>query len=275
MADSNTIGFVGAGQMAEALIRGLLQASFCPAEKIMASDVRNDRLKELEDRYEIQTTGDNAALPNACDTLILAVKPQDIHAALEGLAKRINEGHLIISVAAGVPIGYLEAHLIKGVRVIRVMPNMACLLQVGCSALASGQYATIPDMERAKAILKAVGEVEAVEEKLMDAVTGLSGSGPAYVFLFAEAFIEAGVRMGIYRPVAETLALHTVRGAAEMLIVSGDHPAVLKDRVASPGGTTLAGLAELERGAFRSVILRAVEAATWRSRELGQALKTS
>lgn len=273
MADSSNIGFVGAGQMAEALIRGLLQAEFCSADKIMASDVRGSRLEDLKSRYGIEVTGDNATLPKTCETLILAVKPQDMPVALEELGHRVNEGHLIISIAAGVPIGYIEALLSKGVRVIRVMPNMACLLQIGCSALAPGHCATDLDMDRAKGILRAVGEVEEVDEKLMDAVTGLSGSGPAYVFLFAEALIEAGVRMGLSRPVSRTLALHTIRGAAEMLIVSGEHPAELKDRVASPGGTTLAGLAELEHGALRSVIIEAVKAATLRSEELGEALQ--
>jgi len=272
MGKTKQIAFAGAGQMGEALIRGLLEAGFCEAHQLIASDVRKERLGEIKERYGIEVVAHNADLPVQSETLVLAVKPQDISLVLSEVKPLLGEEHLVISIAAGVPLSYLEGRLSEGTRVIRVMPNMPCLLGAGCSALARGRFATRPDMERAKAMFKSVGEVVEVEEDWMDVVTGLSGSGPAYVFLFAEALMEAGVRLGLSRPVAKTLVVHTLRGAAEMLLASGDHPAQLKDRVSSPGGTTLAGLAELERGAFRWWLLKAVEKAARRSKELAEAL---
>lgn len=272
MGRSKEIAFVGSGQMGDALIRGLLEAGFCKAEQIIASDVRQERLEEMRGRYGIEVTSHNAELPVESQTLILAVKPQDISSVLSEVKPLVGEGHLVISIAAGVPVSYLEARLNEGARVIRVMPNMPCLLKVGCSALSRGRFATREDMDRAKTMFRSVGEVVEVEEKWMDLVTGLSGSGPAYVFLFAEALMEAGVRLGLSRAVARTLVCHTLKGASEMLLASEAHPAELKDRVSSPGGTTLAGLAELEKGAFRWLLLQAVDKAAQRSRELAQAL---
>ena len=273
MAKAVDIGFAGAGQMGEALIQGLLKAGSSEAKRIMASDARAERRDAMKKRYGIAVSSRNDELARQCTTLVLAVKPQDMATVLADVKPHVGTGHLVISIAAGVPLSFIEARLSQGVRLIRAMPNMPCLLQMGCTALAAGRHAARADTDRAKAIFEAVGAVVEAEEKWMDVVTGLSGSGPAYVFLFLEALIEAGVRLGLPRDVSGTLAQHTLRGAAELAITSGVHPAELKDRVASPGGTTLAGLAELEKGAFRSVVLQAVQAATFRSKELAQALQ--
>jgi pyrroline-5-carboxylate reductase len=273
MGKAADIGFAGAGQMGEALIQGLLEAGSYQPAGVMASDARSERLQFMRERFGIQVTSRNADLAKRCKTVVLAVKPQDMPSALSDINPHVGKEHLVISIAAGVPLRYLETQLPEGVRVVRTMPNMACLIQMGCSALAPGQHATRADMDRAKSIFKAVGAVVEAEEKWMDAVTALSGSGPAYVFLFLEALIEAGARMGLPRDISRTLAQHTLRGAAELALTSGVHPAELKDRVASPGGTTLAGLAELEKGAFRSLLLQAVQAAALRAKELGEQIK--
>jgi pyrroline-5-carboxylate reductase len=270
MGRSVEVAFAGAGQMGEALIRGLLEAGFCGPKRILASDIRGERAAEIEAKYGIRATRLSTDLPGQCRTLILAVKPQDMAPLLSDLGPKIGREHLILSVAAGVSVAFLEARLGKGARVIRAMPNMPCLIGKGCTALAPGKAASSEDMDRGRAIFQAVGAVVEAQEKWMDAITGLNGSGPAYAFLFLEALVEAGVRMGLPRPLARTLALHTTHGAAEMLLATGEHPAVLKDQVASPGGTTLAGLAALERGGFRSLLHQAVEAATRRSEELGR-----
>jgi pyrroline-5-carboxylate reductase len=273
MTNLEEIGFVGCGQMGEALVRGLLQAGFCRPDAIVACDIRRERLDELKEQYGIQTTTRNTELVRRCRTVILAMKPQDMAPVLSELRPLVQKDYLIISIAAGIPVSYIEDQLPHGVRVVRVMPNTPCLLQMGCSALSAGRYATRDDMEKGMRIFKAVGEVVEVEEKVMDVVTGLSGNGPAYVYLFAEALIDAGVRMGLTRLVARKLVLNTLKGAAEMLQVTGRHPAELKEQVTSPGGTAMAALAELERGAFRYLLFRAVEAGTARSQELGKMLR--
>jgi pyrroline-5-carboxylate reductase len=272
MASTCEIGFVGTGQMGEALIRGIIEAGFCNADQILANDIRKDLLDEMMQKYGINVASENPELANRCNTVILAVKPQDIPDVLSEISPYMGERHLIISIAAGIPLRFLEARLNKGVHVIRIMPNTPSLLRLGCSALSPGSHATRADLDHTSAIFKAVGEVVEVDEKLMDAVTAVSGNGPAYVYLFVEALIDAGIRMGLSRHVAKKLVLHSVKGATEMLLVTGEHPAVLKEQVTSPGGTAMAALAELERGAFRSILLQAVEAGTMRSKALGEAV---
>lgn len=274
MSNDLEIGFVGAGQMGEALIRGLLKAAFCPPEMILASDVRSDRLDAMREKYGIQVTPRNTEVAARCGTAVLCVKPQDIAPVLSELSPVVRKDGLILSIAAGVPLDFIEDQLPHGARVIRVMPNTPCLLQMGCSALAFGRYATGSDMVRAKAVFQAVGEVVEVDEALMDAVTGVSGNGPAYVYLFVEALIDAAVSMGLSRQVARTLVHSTVVGAMRMLQESGKHPAELREQVTSPGGTATAALAELERGSFRFLALKAVQAGTLRSKELGRALRS-
>jgi pyrroline-5-carboxylate reductase len=273
MSETAAVGFVGVGQMGEALIKGLVEANFCEPGAILASDVRGERLDAMGKRYQILTTAHNSDLVERTNVVVLAVKPQDVRKVLSELTQRITRQHLIISIAAGVSLSTIENQLDHGVRVIRVMPNTPCLIRKGCSAITAGHFATQADVDLARSVFSAVGEVVNVDEGLMDAVTGLSGNGPAYVFLFTEALIEAGVRMGIPRPTARTLTLHTIRGAAELLMVTGEHPAVLKEQVTSPGGTALAALAQLEKGAFRGLLLQAVEVGTERARYLGELLK--
>lgn len=272
MPERFRIALVGAGQMGSALIRGLITARFCEPGQILAADSRKEVLLELASKLGIQTASSTGAVPDMVSTVVLAVKPQDVPNALAELSPSMGSRHLLISVAAGIPMGFLEDRLSAGVRVIRAMPNTPCLLGMGCTAVAPGKLATPADMATAKEIFGAVGQTLEVQEKWMDAITGLSGSGPAYLFLFAQSLVEAGVRQGIPWQVARTMVYQTLRGAAEMLLVSGEHPARLIEQVASPGGTTLAGLAALERGSFRWLLLQAVEEATRRGEELSRHL---
>jgi len=203
------------------------------------------------------------------DLVLLAVKPQMMGQVLQGLAQAV-EKQLVISIAAGIPTYYIETRFPRPVRVVRVMPNTPALVLEGASALCAGAHATADDLALARTIFEAVGRAVVLDETAMDAVTGLSGSGPAYIFVVIEALADAGVRVGLSRDVAQLLAAQTVLGSARMVLETGKHPAVLKDMVASPGGTTIAGLHALEAGALRATLLDAVEAAAERSRELGR-----
>jgi pyrroline-5-carboxylate reductase len=266
------IGFVGGGNMAEALIRGLLESGACSTAAIRASDLSAARRDHLVQQYGIETTRDNAVLASWADLLVLAVKPQTMSAALVDTKPGLRAADtLLVSIAAGVPTSRIEAEVGGDVRVVRVMPNTAAMVLESASAIAAGKFATDADVAAAVAMLDAVGRSVVVPEKALDAVTGLSGSGPAYVMLFIEALADGGVKAGLPRDVALTLAAQTVYGAAKLQIDSGEHPAVLKDRVTSPGGTTIAGLARLEDGSVRAAIIDAVAAATQRSTELGSA----
>jgi pyrroline-5-carboxylate reductase len=267
------IGFVGAGAMGSALIRGLVSRGRMDPGKIAVSDLKEEALEALERDVGPFKVSPTRELPAMASFLVLAVKPGEVASALEDLAPAMGPHHLLVSIAAGVPTGFLEARLPQGVRVVRAMPNAACLLASGCTALAKGTKATAQDMERASRVFGAVGEVVEVEEKHMDAVTAVSGSGPAYVFLFAEALMEGAARMGLPWNVARILVKSTLMGAARMLKESQEHPAVLKERVCSPGGTTLAGLFALEKGGFRGLVLEAIEEATRRGRELSSELR--
>ena len=270
MLQSRTIGFIGAGNMAEALIRGLLEARLVTADQIIASDIVEAKRQQIHQRHGIQTVTEGRDVATKASILVLAVKPQDMEAALKGIAASVDQTKTIISVAAGITIAFIAERLPAKTRIIRAMPNAPALVLAGAAAIARGEYATAQDLQCAEAIFAAVGKVVVVEEKHLDAVTGLSGSGPAYAFLFIEALADAGVKMGLARDVAILLAAQTVLGAAKMVIESGRHPAELKDMVASPGGTTIAGLYALERGGLRGTLIEAVEAATIRSRELGR-----
>lgn len=264
------IAFIGAGNMGEALIKGLLGAGRVRAEQLIAADVRADRLAAIRERYHIETLADNRKAANKAQILLLAVKPQVMDHLLLELRGAVSEDHLVLSIAAGIRTAFIEARLSPTTRVVRIMPNTPALVLAGASAIASGQHARPEDLEIARQILEAVGRVVHVEEGLMDAVTGLSGSGPAYIFVVIEALSDAGVRMGLSREVAMLLAAQTVLGAARMVLETGDHPARLRDTVTSPGGTTLAGLHVLEQAGLRGTLMAAVEAATRRSQELGR-----
>jgi pyrroline-5-carboxylate reductase len=273
MTLGKTIGFVGAGNMAEALIRGLIQGSVVAAEAIVASHPRRERLDELHAVYGIHTTPDNAAVPGRAQIVVLSVKPQILEKVARELAPALTPDQLVISVAAGVDAATIEGHLFEGARVIRAMPNMPALVRAGATAIARGQHATDDDLAVAVKIFDAVGITVALDEGHLDAVTGLSGSGPAYIFLIIEALADAGVKVGLSRRNAQRLAAQTVMGSAKLLIDTDEHPGRLKDMVTSPGGTAIAGLHTLEEGGLRTTLINAVETATKRARELGRGSK--
>ncbi len=264
-----TLGFVGGGQMAEALIKGLLSKEFLKPGRITASDLSEDRRNHLREAFGINTSSENKEAVKGSEIIILAVKPQVMSVVLEDIGPVVSSNHLVVSIAAGITTHSLEKRLPEGARVVRVMPNTPALVQAGAAALCKGTAAIQGDLDMVRQILEAVGKAVVVPEALMDAVTGLSGSGPAYVFTFIEGLIDAGVREGLPRTVAQELVVQTVLGAALMCQNTGKHPAELTAMVTSPGGTTVAGLHVLERAALRGILLDAVRAATERSRELG------
>jgi pyrroline-5-carboxylate reductase len=265
-----TIGFVGSGAMGEALIKGIVEATLVAPDAILAFDVRAERLTELSQRYGIRPAKSNAEVVRGADVVILAVKPQIMGSVLDDVRTALGRRNLFISIAAGVSTAKLRETLGAPARLIRVMPNTPALVQEGVTAMAKGQGLEAGDLETAEELFRAVGKVVILDEELMDAVTGLSGSGPAYVAIVIEALADGGVKMGLDRPTAMTLAAQTVLGAARLLIQTGLHPGALKDMVSSPGGTTIAGIAALEEGGIRTTLIKAVERATLRSRELGR-----
>jgi pyrroline-5-carboxylate reductase len=264
------VGFVGAGNMGEALIRGLVESNLVPADKILVADVRADRARQLADQFGVKGLADNAALVRGADVVILAVKPQIMASVLREIMPALTNRPLLISIAAGVSTATIQSILGKYPRLIRVMPNTPALVLQGVTAIARAPGLEQDDLETAQEIFAAVGRAVVLDEEQMDAVTGLSGSGPAYVALVIEALADGGVKMGLDRATAMTLATQTVLGAAKLLAETGMHPAALKDMVSSPGGTTIAGIAALEEGGVRTTFIRAVERATLRSRELGR-----
>jgi pyrroline-5-carboxylate reductase len=266
--NAKTIGFLGAGNMAGALIKGLVHAKATTPDRIVASDVKPERLAQLAKEHGIRTTVDNHALVREVDVLVLAVKPQVIDRVLVAIAGDVKE-QLVVSVAAGVPLAVLEAKLPAGTRVIRTMPNTPAIVGAGATALAPGAHAREEDLAVARALFEAVGRVVTLEEAQLDAVTGLSGSGPAYVMLMIEALADGGVKVGLHRDTALLLAAQTVYGSAKLLLETGEHPGRLKDQVTSPGGTAIAGLHTLESGGLRRTLIDAVEAATQRAAALG------
>jgi pyrroline-5-carboxylate reductase len=267
-----TIGFLGAGNMAEALIRGLLKGGHATPAQIVASGPRTERMAELHQKFGIVTTQSNIELVQNADILVLSVKPQIMRSVLEEISGSIKPGALIVSIAAGVPISAIESRMPTGTRVIRTMPNTPALVDAGATAIARGGHATADDLEVAKRIFDAVGITVVLDEYQLDAVTGLSGSGPAYIFLILEALSDAGVKVGLSRRTAQLLAAQTMLGSAKMLLETNEHPGLLKDMVTSPGGTAITGLHTLEAGGVRTTMINAVEAATKRSRELGEKL---
>ncbi len=256
--------------MAEALIRGLLQAGIVGPKSIWVSDVLSARLEHLRGAYRVRTVSNNAAAAKQADIIFLAVKPQNMSEALQALSPVMNNSQLVVSIMAGVPTEKIETELGGRGRVVRVMPNAPALVGKGAAGVAGGKKARKQDIETVVDIFHSVGRALVVSESHMDAVTGLSGSGPAFVAAVVEALADGGVQMGLPRETALTLAAQTVAGAAEMIMETGEHPARIKDMVASPGGTTIAGLAAMEDGGLRAALMHAVKAATLRSRELGK-----
>ena len=264
------IGFLGAGKMATALARGFIRGELAGPREIIASDPVDAARKHFTAEVGAKTVAANAEVAKFAGVLILATKPDQVSAALAEIRGTFTENHLLISIAAGVTLAKLEAALPAGARVIRVMPNTPALVGAGASAFAPGKSATVPDGELAKKLLSAVGLAFQVKESLLDAVTGLSGSGPAYVYQFIEALSDGGVAAGLPRDMATQLAAQTVLGGAKMVLETGQHPGALKDQVTSPGGTTIEGLHELEKGKLRATVMSAVRAATEKSKKLGQ-----
>jgi len=273
MLGGKVVGFIGAGNMGEVLIRGLIQSGKVKKTDILASDASPERLQHISKTYGIRTAASNTELVEHASIVIIAVKPQNIDDLLDELASSSHEGHLFISIAAGITTEKLARKMHHKSGIIRVMPNAPASVLAGIAAVYPGSNVSPADLQRAVSIFECVGKAVIIKnEALMDVVTGLSGSGPAFVFLVIESLSDAGVQLGISRKEASLLAAQTVYGAAKMLLETGRHPSELKDIVATPGGTTFAGLKMLEKGNFRSTIMDAVEAATVRSRELGALL---
>lgn len=268
--EGKMLAVIGAGAMGGALIRGLLQSGATVAEQIVAADIDEKRLSAAA-TLGIRTTADNKAAVRQSDIVLLCVKPQVMDEVLADIAPAINpQRHTVISIAAGIPIAKIEAALPEGTPVVRVMPNTPAQVLAGASAIALGTHATEPHRQIAHAIFGAAGIVVDVPEKLIDAVTALSGSGPAYGFVFIEALADAGVNLGLPREVALKLAAQTLLGAAKMVLETGKHPGELKDMVTSPGGTTIAALAVLESRSFRGTVIEAVATAYQRAKELAK-----
>jgi pyrroline-5-carboxylate reductase len=263
---------LGAGNMAGALIRGLLASKSVTKEQICASDVRADHLKELQAQYGITTYSDNLQLAANSDLVVLAVKPQVVDRVLDQMSGAFAPNTLLVSIAAGVPIRSLEARLPEHVRVVRAMPNTAAIALAGATGIAPGSRSTQADIDVTQALFAAIGRSVVLDESLIDAVTGLSGSGPAYVMVIIEALADGGVKVGLHRDTALLLAAQTVYGSAKLLLETGEHPGRLKDMVTSPGGTAIAGLHTLETGGIRRTLIDAVDSATKRAVELGEAM---
>lgn len=265
---NKTIAFIGAGNMGEALIRGLLGTRIVAAPQLIATDVRAERREFFARTFAVRAIDDNPQAVKAADIVVLAVKPQQVGDVLAGLKSAMSNRKLVISIVAGVTTGRIERELGKGTRVIRVMPNTPALVGAGAAAIAKGSQATEDDLATAESILGAVGICVRVEEKFIDAVTALSGSGPAYVFYVTEAMIKAGVAAGLDGPLAKKLAVQTVYGAAKLLVESGEEPESLRRKVTSPGGTTEAALKVMTQRKLVEIFSEAMKAAEKRSQEL-------
>ena len=267
------ISIIGAGNMGKALIKGINQTLIeegviSSPKDIIATRRSEEELYKLEKEFSIETTTDNKKAVTKGDVIILAVKPKVIFDVLDEISPAIDSSKLLISIAAGVTIQAIQSRLNEGAHIIRAMPNTPLQIREGAIAISGGENASEEDVSLAREIFTAMGKVVTVEEELMDAVTGLSGSGPAYIFLIIEALSDAGVKMGLPRETSLNLAVQTVLGAAKMVLETGKHPAELKDMVTSPGGTTIAGLHVLEECAVRSALIKAVEEAARRSSQL-------
>ena len=273
MLKEKKIGIIGTGNMGGALIDGLIHSRSSVPENIICSDVRSDKLKLARENYGITSKTNNIDVVKLSDIIIYAIKPQIMTKILKETNDYLDSSKIIISIAAGVPLSSIESCLNKELRLIRVMPNIAASVKEGASAIAPGSHVLKNDLQVAKAIFDSVGKSVIIEESLMDAITGLSGSGPAYIFLIVDALADAGVKMGLARDDSLFLSSQTVLGAAKLLIETKEHPGQLKDKVTSPGGTAIAGLHTLEQGGLRTTLINAVEAATNRAKELGELMK--
>jgi len=267
---NKNIMLIGGGNMGSALIKGILKANLAPPERITVVDVHNGKLEELRSEYGVQVDTQPGPHMAAAEVIMLAVKPQVLNDVIDSLRDSIRSEQLVISILAGVETTYIRDCLGKKNPVIRVMPNIAATVDAAASAVAGCDPVTDEHYDVAKAIFGAVGTVVRVEEDLLDAVTGLSGSGPAYIYMVIEALCDGGVKMGLPRNVAMTLATQTVLGAAKLVRETGEHPATLRDQVTTPGGTTISAVHELEERGLRAMLISAVVTATERSKELNR-----
>ena len=268
--DRKKIAVIGAGNMGGALLRGMLRMSGAKPELFTVSDQDASRLKAIAKDLKVKTTNSNRKAVKGADVVILAVKPQVLDSVLDEVKGDLSEKQVIISVVAGTRTDHISSSLKKKISVIRAMPNISAIVGESATAISHGNYSSKADVKLAREILASVGMVVEVQEQLMDAVTGLSGSGPMYVFLIAEGLSDAGVKVGLSRETASKLAVQTLLGAAKMLKETNMHPAALKDLVTSPGGTSIAALHSLEKSGLKAMLIDAVEAATKRSAELGK-----
>jgi pyrroline-5-carboxylate reductase len=266
------IAILGSGNMGSALLKGIINAKLTPAKKITACDVSESKLQALASEWKVRTTTDLNEAVKASDILLLCLKPQTLPKALEEIKNFIRPDHLIISIVAGMRIGFIQNKIDKQIGIARVMPNIAAVVDEAASAIAFGEFISTSQKDIATAIFEAVGEVVVIAEEQLDAVTGLSGSGPAYIYMVIEALIDGGVKMGLARDVATKLAIQTVLGSATLVKTSGLHPAILRDQVTTPGGTTINAIHELESHGLRSMLINAVATATRRSEELSKGL---
>lgn len=267
---SRKVAFLGGGKMAEALVSGLIRSGGRTAEEIMVTNRREERARELADRYAVSATLDNAEAVRWADVLVLMAKPQDIETLIEQIREHVRSADLVISFAAGVRTSFVEKHLPDGVPVVRVMSNVPVMVDEAMSVISGGSAATEDHLRVAEELLGYVGKVLRLEESHLDAVTATSGSGPAYFFLLAEAMIEACILLGLSRDVATELIIQTMLGSAKMLRDTGKHPVELREMVTSPGGTTIAAIRHLEEAGVRAAFLNAIDAARHRSLELAQ-----
>ncbi|NMB41497.1 MAG: pyrroline-5-carboxylate reductase [Firmicutes bacterium] len=262
------LGFIGCGTMGGALLEGIIKKKLVAPEKIIAFDQDFDKLHLLKKNLQIKIAADAPSLCQQAQKIFLAVKPQDMKNLLREIKSSLNSENLLISVAAGLSIGFFQENLTASAKIIRVMPNTPCLIGEGMSVLCSSGEVSEKEEKEIMDLIGSLGKVISLQEKHMSAVTGLSGSGPAYVFLVIEALADGGVEMGLDRDTALSLAAQTVLGAAKMLIKTGEHPAVLKNKITSPGGTTSAGLFALEEGSVRSSLIQAVVRATQKEKNM-------
>ena len=261
-----TVAIIGAGVMGETLLSGLIRAGF-PVADLLVGEKRAERATQLREKYGVTVVDELSEVASA-DTIALVVKPQDMGDVLTEIAAHVTPDHLVVSLAAGITTDYIERHLPEGVAVVRVMPNTPALVDEGMAAISGGTHCDEEHLVRAEKMLSATGRVVRVPEKQQDAVTAISGSGPAYLFFVVEAMIEAGVHLGLPRSTATELVVQTMVGSAKLLRETGEHPTVLREQVTSPGGTTAAAIRQLEDHKVRAAFISAMEAARDRSRAL-------
>ncbi|MGO9482852.1 MAG: pyrroline-5-carboxylate reductase [Candidatus Kryptoniota bacterium] len=273
MLSNKTIGVIGAGHIGAAVIGGLIKAKLTSPKNIFASRRSENSLEELSKTFGIHTTTDNKKVAKSSDVIVIAVKPMNSREVLNEIKDVIKPSQVIISVMAGIKTSFINSILGVECPVIRTMPNTPVLVDAGATAISKGKFADDEHLSIAHAIFKSVGMVEIVPENLLDAVTGLSGSGPAYIYMVIEAMTDGGVKMGIPRQIAFRLAAQTVFGASKLVIETGKHPAILKDEVTTPGGTAIAAVAELETHGLRTMLINAVSTATARSKELSKIIE--